>query len=1199
MSTINEKIFDRIVDHSTDVRLYENGQQKAQREILRTHRKNLAEVLKKNIRSDVKPEVNRFAKEINKSIVGSVTQFTKANKSFHYNNLHAEVKGFYRTQKPKTADLVKEITGPNIKGAKSITRNVSNISSGELVRIQSKVKAGLAAGKANNEIINDVLKTTKITEHQAKTLTRTSITAAQTQALNDVVQQNKELFEGYMFTAILDSRTSPICTHHNGKVYDVDDNRFQPPLHFNCRSTLVPVVKSKEALEGVTSDKIKPRKLNKVHSADLDGQPSKIKTYGEWLRRQTTEVQTKLLGGERQASLFQKGRLKAEEFVSPEGKALSIRGLMRRANRTVRRPTTTNEYTGTLRFNTPDELMSSKANTEALKDFFKNDAGENAQALSLVDYKGNSLSQKQGSRRYFKNDRKGAAFSADGTDYGDGPYKHLQPPDPEFLAERLEKLSFEQYALTTKQQDYIRDFVNSLDRSLSVNQRSVVVDVLRQTFSRANKTGEVWGTPVSVFRKFTLNAVQDQGTTLFNRAVERGRMFGTLNSRLKDDPEVDILGKKFTISKLVDSQIKDNRYIARWPEKQGANLARRAFYNRKAPIAAYTQPIIRRYPKFNAKKFLLEKLPGYKLWKKLNKEKLPSDSWITQQISKLRGNTRKILDGEFLDETTLESIIETLSEKLSASDVPSIADFDAIALDFLFNFYRERVTNFYREKAIKTINDKTIKALSKSMEMIAAADGADYDQLAIKIGQLFDDELGSLNPFRSKTLKEFHKDGSRILANLERQGIIRTDVFRDSGTSSPIDLATGLASRDKSLRGVSVFKQIQIVDGDLRQLQIANAKTRAARRFGVYHRRDQLYAKAGEKVYFDARNRKTSQPVVSENVFADYDPKQIDRDIAKMLNHANSVKYQVDPDFFDFAEEVIYFKAKRSGDAALLEKNEWKKLFIDARGNDGRGVLATAKFHRQRNQAFSVDASIDFRGRVYHRGLLTPTKGETVRPFLNTAKGVSMTPDAVEELMTQIGAAVGNPLDVLTVQGRLKAFKAVEDDLLELGSYMLDKPSQRAGQVRKFIEKTHQMGLDDEHIGKVSRLALEYTRIYRHMDGKMPTDKRQFNSADIRKLAKYKTKMMIENDASSSGAQIIALSTKDRAAANLSNVVQTDKKQRLYDEIAKRTVNDPEFLAIPELAELDLDWSDLMKAAKNQNINLNLCSLNSVNCWKT
>jgi len=1146
--SINEKIFDRIVDHSGDVRLYENGVQKGNRTILKKHRNNLRGLLKGDIRADVKSEVTRFTNELQSHNTKSLSEFSNSQKVFHKNNLDSEIRKFYRTQKPTTTALLAEITGPQIKGVRTLKGNMRNIGSGELVRIQSKVKAGLANGLAPDAIIQDVMKTTKITGHQAKTLTRTSITTTQTDAMNQVMKANEEILEGYMFTAILDGRTSPICSHHNGLVYKVGDSRFQPPLHWNCRSTMVPVVKSKEDLQQLKSKNIKSRNLAKMQSADLTGTPSKIKTYSDWLRRQHTDVQAKMLGGEAQASLFQRGLLQAKEFVSPEGKAISIRGLMRRANTTVRRPTAGNLSTTTLRFNTPDELMSSKTNTAALRDFFKGDAAENAQSLSLVDYKGNSLAQKQSSRRYFKTDRNGSAFSSDGTDYNAGPYKHLQAPDPEFLQERLAMLSYERYGLSTSQQSYITRFIDDLDKDFSVNQRSAITDVMRQTFSRANKTGEVWGQPVSVFRKFMLNAVQDNGTSLFNRSVDRGKMFGPLFSRLKDDPEVFILNKKYSISQIVDDQIKDNRYIETWRGKQGIKLARRAYYNRTAPIAAYTQPIIKRYPSTKkAKEALLNQLPGYKLWKSINfkefftEKRMPTDSWITREITGFRSLKRNLLDAEYM-------------------------------------------FAFQRQKAIANLGDKVQASLAKSMEAIALADGADYDQLAIKIGKIFDEELGSLNPFRSKTLKEFHKDGSRILVSLEKQKIIRTDVFRDSGTTAPIDLITGRPSADKSLRGTSVFKQIQIIDGSLRELQVATAKARAARRFGIASNRDKVYARAGSKEYYDARGRKTNMPVVSEKVYPDYDPKQIDRDMAKMLNHANSVKYSVDNDFFDFAEEVIFFKAKRAGDAELLKQNEWKKLFIDARGNDGRGVLATAKFHRQRNQAFQVDASIDSRGRVYHRGLLTPTKGETVRPFLNTNRAVSVTPDALEELMTQIGAATGKATEVLTVQGRLRAFKNVEQDLLELGGYMLDKKTQVSGQVRKFIAKTHQMGLDDEHIGKVSRLALEYTRIHRHMDGKIYTDKSKWSSSDINKLAGYKTRMMIENDASSSGAQIIALSTRDRAAANLSNVIQTPEKQRLYDEIAKLTVNDPDFLAIPELQDLDLDWSDLMKAAKNQNM---------------
>ena len=1139
---INEKIFDRTVDHMGDVRLYENGVQIKNRTIIKKHRDNLRDLLKGDIRTDVKPEVTRFGKELLGHNKTSLAEFSNSQKVFHKNNLDAEIKKFYRTQKPSSKALLAEITGPQIKGVKTLSKNMSNISAGELVRIQSKVKGGLAKGLTQTEIINDVLKTTKITEYQAKTLTRTSITATQTNALNQVMEANREVMQGYMFTAILDGRTSQICAFHNGRVYDIEDRSYQPPLHWNCRSTMVPVVKSKEDLLAVNSKNMKLRNLKNISATQLTGEPSKIKSFSKWLRRQGTNVQVKMLGGEQQARLFQQGKIQAKDFVSPLGKALSISGLMRRANQTVKRPSAQNESNVDLDFFTPDELMASKSGKAALKAHFKNDVQDNSQALALTDFKGNSLSQKQASRRSFKSNREGSVMNAEGADYTSGAGRHLQVQEPEILLERIKRVN-DSIVLEDRQKKWITSFVNDLSRDVSINQRAVITDVLRQTFVRFNNTGEVWGKPTSVMRKFTINAVQDLGTLMFNRSSDRGKLFGSLTTKLADDPDVFIFNKKYSMSEIIDSQIADNRYIDLWRGTEGAKLARKAYFNIKAPLAAYTQPIIKRYPTREAiVRNLLDRIPGYKAKKKLEalfKRKPPTDTWIQTQINNLSFKARRFLDLEFLH-------------------------------------VRKKA------KALDNIKEKTISATAKAIEAIAVADGADYDMLAIKIGQIFDDELGALNPLRSKSLKDFHKDGSRIIASIEKQGMVRTTVIRDIGTSSPKDLNTGRPVMDKSLRGVNVTRQLTIVNGPMRQLQIATEKARTARRFGFYHPRNRMIAKTGSKEYYDARGNKTKMPVVSEKVYADYDANQIDRDMSNMLNHATSAKYEVDNEFFDFAERVIYFNDKRGEAKKWDDLNEWKKLFM-SRGNDGRGVLATAKFYRKRNQAFSVDASIDFRGRVYHRGLLTPTKGEAVRPFLNTEKAISINADAMEELQVQIGALVGSPLDTLTLKGRLKAFKDQEKNLLAIGEAALSK-TQPDRRVKEFLSNSLVAATEDKEVGKLARLAIEYTRIYRHMNGRMVTDKTKWTPEDLKRLSQYKTKMMIENDASSSGAQIISLSTGDRAAAELSNVLQTSKKQRLYDEIAKRTVDDADFLAIPELADLDLDWTDLMKAAKNQNM---------------
>lgn len=51
--------------------------------------------------------------------------------------------------------------------------------------------------------------------------------------------------EGYQFSAIMDAATSDICAELHGKIFE-KGNEPVPPLHFNCRSTLVPITRFEE-----------------------------------------------------------------------------------------------------------------------------------------------------------------------------------------------------------------------------------------------------------------------------------------------------------------------------------------------------------------------------------------------------------------------------------------------------------------------------------------------------------------------------------------------------------------------------------------------------------------------------------------------------------------------------------------------------------------------------------------------------------------------------------------------------------------------------------------------------------------------------------------------------------------------------------------------------------------------------------------
>jgi SPP1 gp7 family putative phage head morphogenesis protein len=61
-------------------------------------------------------------------------------------------------------------------------------------------------------------------------------------SLQDPTGQIPGSIKGYVFAAVLDGTTTDICTAYDGQAFAVDDpNLPQPPLHYNCRSQLIPV----------------------------------------------------------------------------------------------------------------------------------------------------------------------------------------------------------------------------------------------------------------------------------------------------------------------------------------------------------------------------------------------------------------------------------------------------------------------------------------------------------------------------------------------------------------------------------------------------------------------------------------------------------------------------------------------------------------------------------------------------------------------------------------------------------------------------------------------------------------------------------------------------------------------------------------------------------------------------------------------
>jgi len=125
---------------------------------------------------------------------------------------------------------------------------------------------------------------TRAANAQVVTLVRTSVNQVANAAANSVYEANLDVTKKYKYVATLDSRTSPICRALDGKEFEYGKGP-QPPQHFGCRSTIVPIV---------DDEILPPSKVAKRASAY--GPVSAELNYGQWLLKQGNSEQQKVLG---------------------------------------------------------------------------------------------------------------------------------------------------------------------------------------------------------------------------------------------------------------------------------------------------------------------------------------------------------------------------------------------------------------------------------------------------------------------------------------------------------------------------------------------------------------------------------------------------------------------------------------------------------------------------------------------------------------------------------------------------------------------------------------------------------------------------------------------------------------------------------------------------------------------------------------
>lgn len=112
-------------------------------------------------------------------------------------------------------------------------------------QLKEKLAVAIATGQSLDKTSRDIRERFGVSKYYADRLIRTESNYFHNMATLDSYRSMG--IEEFQFVATLDRRTSEVCQHADGKVFKVKDAIVGinvPPLHPNCRSTIVPYLKN-------------------------------------------------------------------------------------------------------------------------------------------------------------------------------------------------------------------------------------------------------------------------------------------------------------------------------------------------------------------------------------------------------------------------------------------------------------------------------------------------------------------------------------------------------------------------------------------------------------------------------------------------------------------------------------------------------------------------------------------------------------------------------------------------------------------------------------------------------------------------------------------------------------------------------------------------------------------------------------------
>jgi SPP1 gp7 family putative phage head morphogenesis protein len=199
-------------------------------------------------------------------------------------------------------------------GGKLLKTFIDGFTATERQRLTGAIRQGFFEGQTNFQIIKNIRGTKALqyndgilatTNRNAGAIVRTAVQHVATLARMETLKANSDVVQSVEWVSTLDSKTTSQCRTLDKRRFKLTEGP-RPPIHINCRSTVVAVTRfSALFAEGATRASIGDRGAQQVR-ADL--------SYYDWLKQQPAAFQDKAIGPVR-AKLFREGGLSVERFA--------------------------------------------------------------------------------------------------------------------------------------------------------------------------------------------------------------------------------------------------------------------------------------------------------------------------------------------------------------------------------------------------------------------------------------------------------------------------------------------------------------------------------------------------------------------------------------------------------------------------------------------------------------------------------------------------------------------------------------------------------------------------------------------------------------------------------------------------------------------------------------------------------------------